>query len=261
MTGSTISENSARDGGGICNDGELTVTNSLILDNTAIENGGGTFNFVTGELIVTDCVIADNSAGHSGGGIYNEEGGMLTVTDSEISRNTAANDLWGYGGGICSFGETTVDDCIIADNTCIVSDGSSLGGGIFNADGKMTVTNSTISGNTAVYGGGIYNDGEMTVTNCEIMGNNAEASFYHSGGSEEYPIGSEGGGIYSWWNLTVTNCLIAENFALRGAGIYNEYGTVNVTNSTITGNILGCGMTLAGGNAKNQQYDHCRKPE
>ena len=34
------------------------------------------------------------------------------------------------------------------------------GGGIYNADGTLTVTNSTFSGNSATNGGGIVNAGD-----------------------------------------------------------------------------------------------------
>jgi len=44
-------------------------------------------------------------------------------------------------------------------------------GGITN-DGILTITNSTISGNTSTGGpGGIYNDGILTITNSTISGN------------------------------------------------------------------------------------------
>ena len=44
------------------------------------------------------------------------------------------------------------------------------GGGILNdSDGALTVTDSTISGNTAGgYGGGILNDGTLTVSNSTL---------------------------------------------------------------------------------------------
>src|SRR5262249_58977678 len=43
------------------------------------------------------------------------------------------------------------------------------GGGIFDATGTVTVTNSTISGNSAVNGGGIFNStGTVTVANSKI---------------------------------------------------------------------------------------------
>ena len=56
------------------------------------------------------------------------------------------------GGGICSRGAVTITNSTISGNT------ASWGGGINHlGSGTLTVTNSTISGNSASFGGGIYN--------------------------------------------------------------------------------------------------------
>jgi len=106
--------------------------------------------------------------------------------------------------------------------------------------GTLTVTNSTISGNTAStyyfsWGGGIYHTGShegsgtLMVTNSTISGNAASGS------------DSRGGGIYSsGGTLMVTNSTISGNTASdstssRGGGICS-YSTLAVTNSTISGN-------------------------
>ena len=51
------------------------------------------------------------------------------------------------------------------------------GGGIYNKNGTLTVTESTISGNAAAngHGGGLYHDGgtTATLTNVTISGNSA----------------------------------------------------------------------------------------
>ena len=144
------------DGGGIYNDGTLTVTDSTIADNSAFNDGGGIYN--DGTLTATDSTIADNSAGDTlytegfGCGIYNGlsgpiTGGTLTVTDSTIADNFA-----GVGGGV--------------------------GGGIYNGAGlTVMVTDSTISGNNAAIGGGICTElssspsQPLIVSNTIIAGN------------------------------------------------------------------------------------------
>ena len=54
---------------------------------------------------------------------------------------------------------------------------SGNGGGIYNG-GTLTLTNSTVSGNTAwaTRGGGIYNSGTLTLTNSTVSGNTAHAT-------------------------------------------------------------------------------------
>jgi hypothetical protein len=114
----------------------------------------------------------------------------------------------------------------------------SQGGGISNG-GTLTLTNSTISGNTAEFGGGINNDGTMTLTNSTISGNSAENGT---------PFDADGGGIINDGTLTVTNSTISGNFADYGAGILNdEGGTATVTDSAITGNSASGEEDVGGG--------------
>jgi hypothetical protein len=123
-----------------------------------------------------------------------------------------------------------------------------LGGGIYNDGGTLTVTNSTISGNSATSGGGIYTDGgTLTVTNNTISGNSATSGggIYTDGGTltvtkstiSGNSAAEDGSGIYtSVADLTVTNSTISGNSATSGGGIYTDGGTLTVTNSTISGN-------------------------
>lgn len=82
---------------------------------------------------------------------------------------------------------------------------SGTGGGIFNLGGTLTVTDSTISGNSRFSGGGILNLGTMIVTNSTIRGNSAFV----------------GGGIANDGTLSVTNSTISGNTASGGTGIHN----------------------------------------
>jgi hypothetical protein len=59
-----------------------------------------------------------------------------------------------------------------------------------------------------------------------------------------------GGGIYNWATLTLTDCVVTLNHATIGAGIYNNHGTLTITNSTLSGNSTGNvagGSNLGGG--------------
>ena len=112
------------------------------------------------------------------------------------------------------------------------------GGGIGNL-GTLTLTNSTISGNSAEFGGGIINDGTATVTNSTISGNSAENGT---------PFNADGGGIGNGGTLTVTNSAISGNSADYGGGISNfESSTATVTDSTISGNSANGEEEVGGG--------------
>lgn len=111
-----------RDGGGISNDGDLRLTSSRVVSNTAGTNGGGIAS--TGSLIVESSTIAGNTAGTSGGGILSAGSGAQII-NSTISGNTATYD----GGGILNM--TTepyrgLNAILILGST--ISDNSALSG-------------------------------------------------------------------------------------------------------------------------------------
>jgi hypothetical protein len=142
ISGVTIAQGQARgrfpdnSGGGIRNVGSLTVTNSTISGNTAQEGGGGGILNV-GTLTVTSSTISNNTASFAGG-ILNV--GTVTVTNSTISDNTALT-----GGGIWNLGDGTVmvTNSTISDNTA-----SDTGGGISNS-GTLTAKNSIVANSSS----------------------------------------------------------------------------------------------------------------
>ncbi|MGB8337754.1 MAG: choice-of-anchor Q domain-containing protein, partial [Burkholderiales bacterium] len=125
------------------------------------------------------------------------------------------------GGIFNNNGTLTVTNSTIASNRITIAGGA--GGGIFNNNGTLTVTNSTISGNESGSngaGGGILSSGTLTLTNSTISGNTS----------------SSGGGIYHGVDtLYVTNSTISSNTSNFGGGIAN-FATVNSRNSIIAGN-------------------------
>ncbi|MDR1618874.1 MAG: right-handed parallel beta-helix repeat-containing protein [Treponema sp.] len=226
--------NSAKDGGGIFNNGGASLFQNIIVEeNWTSGNGSGIYNgskstffninvrrneskggsgigiFNAGILEMTNAAIVDNklvAGGPQGGGLYN--GGTASLSNTTISGNTAAN-----GGGIHNRGNLIMANVVINGNE------ASYGGGLTNQDvedgsAAAMLTNVTLAGNTSTYGGGIYNDYEGS----------AEAA------------GAKNGSI----NLILTNVRITGN---SGNGIYNNYwrfgGTgINLTlnNTTIAGN-------------------------
>ena len=138
-------------GGGIYNEGTLTISNSKLLDNSSAIYGGAIIS--RGTLIISDSTLSGNSA-HDYAGVANWNG-TLTITNSEISGNSATRD----GGGIHNAGVLTVTNSTFSGNS------ASYGGGVYNEFGTMTITNSTFSGNSASLGGGIANYSDITLIN------------------------------------------------------------------------------------------------
>jgi hypothetical protein len=183
VTGSTIRGNSAIYGGGVYNDGATaTITSSTIVGNTALK-GGGLTNCRHSTTTLTDSALTGNTASEGGGGIENN-GGTVTVIYSTLSGNHAFD-----GGGIDNNAGQNDAHLTVNDSTLTGNVASRYGGGIDNYNGAVTVTNSTLSGNSARAGGGIYNytyyeastyTAQLTVTDSTIADNTA--TVWHGGG-------------------------------------------------------------------------------
>jgi hypothetical protein len=129
MSNSIVIGNSAKDGGGIFDAGYTSlITNTAILNNSSQEEGGGIHSY---RLNCVNCTISGNTAATAGGGIYVNYSGDVNVTHSTIVFNTAVD-----GGGISSdsyymaTGTATVKNSIISKNT---STGSLAGFDMGNA--------------------------------------------------------------------------------------------------------------------------------
>jgi hypothetical protein len=146
-------------GGGILNLGALTISGCTLSGNTASGNsshflggggGGAVANF--GTLRVSGCTLSNNSTQGGGGGIYNALGGTLTVSGCTLSEDSVVTGI-NYGGGIINFGTLTVSNSTLSGNS------ASYGGGIANEGGTLTVSNSVFSANTPDNIEGPYTDG------------------------------------------------------------------------------------------------------
>ncbi len=148
------------------------------------------------------------------GGSYRIFNVPLGVT-AAIDGLTISNGNSILGGGIRNSGTLTVTNSTLSGNT---ASGDS-GGGIYN-NGTLTVTNTTLSGNTATFGGGIANNGTLTLTNSTLSGNTV----------------TNGGGIFNSGTLTLTNSTLSNNSASNNGGGIANAGPLTLTNSTISGN-------------------------
>ncbi len=135
-------------GGGILNEGVLSLERVVVTEN--LEIGPGPANFAFG-----------------GGGIYNGDGATLNLTDSTVSNNTAVNQP---GGGVYGSLDTTINvtNSVISGNL-----GGDIGGGL-RTRGDATIVGSMISDNTSTawHGGGIFaTDGTVTIESSSIIDN------------------------------------------------------------------------------------------
>ena len=217
VDGFTVTNGFRSYGGGIyCTSSSPTISNCAISDNLVLGDGGGIYCYDANPIIAHCTIRANWTNWGSGGGIYCELSSP-TITDCRIGDNITE---WGAGGGIyCEFGSPIIAHCTIDGN--LAPDWS--GGGICcRFDSSPTITDCTISGNSAGKGGGIYcSDGRPTIANCILNDNLAD-----------------GGGIYlRESDATIKECMITNNSAwLNGGGIYCYNGSPTIPNCTIRGN-------------------------
>jgi len=162
LTNCTLSGNSATDdGGGIYNDGALSLNQCILSGNIASDGGaGGIGNYGNSILTLNNCTLSGNSA-EWGGGVYNEEGAM-TLNECTLSGNSATYD----SGGIGNFGGDI--EAILKMNQCTLSGNSTTDGGyhggIDNYGSTLALTNCILSGNSDIYGDGDIDNSHAAVT-------------------------------------------------------------------------------------------------
>jgi hypothetical protein len=225
------------EGGGIVNNGTLSVRNATFSNDVSELEGGAIFN--SGTLTVTNSTF-ENDCGDStlGCAIFNN--GTLTATNSNFLNNNFGNC---QGAGIYNAATATVTGSLFSGNDAFVD-----GGGITN-EGTLIINKSSFAGNTASspvggLGGAIANSGTLNVTNSTFAENSVGLGVAGV---------SEGGAISNFGALTVTNSTFFDNSSFMGGAI-SPGGAATITESTFFENYGGAivgsaslkGVILAG---------------
>ena len=155
----------------------------------------------------------------SGGGlsrVFQIDNGVT----ASLSGLTITGGSAGTGGGLWDSGSTiTLTDCTISGN-------SAAGGGaaMYNNSSAITMTDCTVSGNFAYSSGGGLNNrfGTITMTDCTVSGNSA----------------GDGGGLNdSRDTATLTDCNVSNNHSTNGGGgVEDDHGTTTLIDCTVSGN-------------------------
>lgn len=170
-----------------CTISDLTLTGGNADHGAGIWCSGGTW-YSDLSLVVNDCIITGNTATQRGGGLY------------------------------CAQGQVWISNCLFKRN-----EAGDNGGGIF-IDGWATITNCTISINTASNGAGICCRQNGRVDHCVLSRNRAT---------------NNGGGMLTYLGAspTVTNCVFHANEARAGGGVFCNRGEPALTNCIFWGDI------------------------
>jgi hypothetical protein len=216
-------------GGGIANNGALTLTKSTVSSNFAGSRGGGIYNSASGTLLVTNSVVTGNSTSNAGGGIFNV--GTMIVSNSTLTTDGGANP---DGGAIYNQGTLTITSSTLSANGGV----NAFGGAVRN-DGTLTVDGSTFSANIAATGGAIYNVSTLSITNSTLAGNSATQTSGHGGGA----LCNFGTGA----RATVINCTVSGNTTQnQGGGLANDGGSLILGNTIVAGNTASVGPGISG---------------
>jgi hypothetical protein len=262
LDGVTLADNTTGptpgNGGGlhITGPGSTDITDSVVSGNDATNEGGGVWNSSAGTMTITDTEISDNDVTvgatmfNGGGGVFQQGGGTndapaaatgsIAIRGGSITGNTATGSGPSSGGGVLNVrGDVTITDTVIAGN-----DASRAGGGIEASGNAVDPANTTLigvvladnsTGASPGNGGGFHltGPGATDVVDSTVTGNVAA---------------NEGGGL---WNsavgeMTVSGTLLADNVANGdgtengaeegGGGLFNDGGTLEVFDSTVSGN-------------------------
>ncbi len=148
---------------------------------------------------------------------------------SNLTIRDGFNSSDGLGGGIYNQAALYMDDVIVRDNVSI-----GQGGGIYD-DGLIIMGHSAVINNQAHHGAGIYHSptaaSSMTLTISTISGNTATGS---------------GGGLFDGNGTNLNAVTIAHNSAANGGGIHTTGIGATVFNTIVASNTASVGTDVSG---------------
>ncbi len=233
-------------GGGLLSyEGITVLTNCTVTGNVAEEDGGGIAS-LGGILRLTNSTVSSNTAYEASGGIRSDRSlrspAYLGMHSSTVSGNYSRKS----GGGVTASGGTAlITNSLIVQNYARTNGGGMLTGARLISPNTVTISNSTIAGNTAAgqgvtlsgrggRGGGVNNsESPLTLINTTVSGNIAAGSLVLDG---------QGGGIHNSGEapLTLVNTTVSSNRSEQdGGGIENSSSPITLIHSTVTGNVSG----------------------
>lgn len=217
--------NTAKNGGGVyMNYGFFTMSdNATITGNNATSYGGGV-HMHYGEFTLTGSASITGNTANGGGGVY-MDGRKFDMNGGIITGNTA------YGNGSCGGGVYMYGGIFdmtggrITDNK-VDGNGSAGGGGVRIYNARFTMSDGSITGNSANSSGGgvcLAYSSSFTMTGGNITGNNSSngggvavygGSFTMTGGNINGNNAAQyGGGVFVSNTFTVSSAVnITDNF-------------------------------------------------
>ena len=254
---------SSSGGGGILNEGTLTINGGTIKENKTTSLGAGIYN-ATGKTLTLDGGVIDNNQNttNDGGGIYNQ--GTFTLTSGSITNNKVTGTSKN-GGGIYNTGTMSINGGTIQNNTA-----TGLGAGVyhdgtaFNLQGSPTISSNTVSSSarnvyltttnhTITITGALSNTTPISlnmqtlgVFTSGLSGNGTSAKFSSEAGNSVKLTdnGSNEAELITYWNYLNRQIQTNGTYTLESGKVYeagNSDGYLHVeSEKTVTINMNGC---------------------
>jgi hypothetical protein len=296
----TVSGNGASRVFDVTGSGANVTITGLTIANGLAGQGGGIFNAASNLTLSDDVLSNDQAIGGpgqtaEGGGVYNGSAATLHVTDSVFANDVAkggdgvsgSNAGSAHGGGLFNQGVASLSDSTLSGNEAIGGastgfGGSGFGGGIWNdVGGMLTVHGSSFLANQSIGGthgkvadfpflsagggAGIENRATLDVSDSTFTGNQS-----HGGAGYTGAPGSGGSGAAILTDsedddppaqATVSDCTFLDNQAIGGTGgagkaggqahggaFLADHGTATIRDSTFKDNQAIGGTGGTGGN-------------
>lgn len=205
--------------------GKVTITDSKFLQNTAGSAGGGMMVKAAGGIVLARTVVSGNEVPSAvslgGGAVLDSLGakGSIKISDGAFTHNDSGA---GAIGGLRV--RTDEGRPIAISKTTVAFNTADAYGGLYCAEGALTLTNSLIShneGTTSDAGLTIVGDGKVAVTGTVFAGNIGSALTYAGGG----PL-----------NVNKSQFLGNSGAVNGSALIAGGFGIVTVSGSLFSGN-------------------------
>lgn len=163
---------------------------------------------------------------------------LLTVKRTS-AEGTSDFGIFHIGAGDFA---VTISGLTISNGSAMNFDtGPTSGGGLDNeSSGRVTISKCVFKANQAYFdGGGVSNDsysGALDLTDCLLTGNST--------------VKGDGGGLAATGQnqVTLLRCTVSSNISgYNGGGIHNGYGAMNITDSSVSDNLLPVDTSVASG--------------
>ena len=238
-----IRENQGYNGVGIWQSGAVYLERTQVISNTATTGGGGIFNY-SGLLTIVDSVISYNIAVNGDGAGIDSLYGIVNIYHSVLAHNRAIGDLVSggaiiartlslyqsevseneanVGGGLDVYYNLMIIDSLLRNNVA-----RRWGGGIISS-GTLLLSNSTLTGNVAAEVGGAlyYTSNSAILTHATLSSNSAE----------------EAGGIHNFnGQVLLRNTILAGNIASLGPDCR---GPITSQGYNLIQDVTDCSITL-----------------